>query len=76
MAKWYVMKKTFNVDEALLREARAACGATTDTDTIRLGLEALVRHEAYQRLRAFRGSEPGAQDVPRRREKPLAQMGK
>jgi len=64
-------KKTFNVDETLLREAKAACAAGTDTETIRLGLEALVRHEAYQRLRAFRGSEPGAQDVPRRREKPL-----
>jgi Bacterial antitoxin of type II TA system, VapB len=64
------LKKTFNVDGKLLKEARAACGATTDTDTIRLGLEALVRHEAYQRLRAFIGSEPDAQEVPRRRERP------
>ena len=53
------MKKTFHVDDELLREARAACGATTDTDTIRLGLESLIRHAAYQRLRALRGSEPG-----------------
>jgi hypothetical protein len=60
------MKKTFNVDEALLKEARAACAANTDTETIRLGLEALVRHAAYQRLRALRGSEPCAHDVPRR----------
>ena len=66
------MKKTFNVDEKLLREAKAACAATTDTETIRLGLEALVRHAAYQRLKAFRGTEPDAQDVPRRREKPMA----
>ena len=63
------MKKTFHVDDALLQEARAACGATTDTDTIRLGLEALIRHAAYQRLRALRGSEPGARDVRRRRER-------
>jgi predicted nucleic acid-binding protein len=35
-----------------------------------MGLEAVVRQAAYQRLRAFRGSEPNAQDVPRRREKP------
>jgi hypothetical protein len=63
------MKKTLNVDDKLLREARIASGATTDTDTIRLGLEALVRHAAYQRLRAMRGSEPKAQDVPRRRER-------
>jgi hypothetical protein len=66
------MKKTLNVDENLLREARAACGAATDTETIRLGLEALVRHAAYQRLRRLRGSEPDARDVPRRREPPKA----
>jgi Arc/MetJ family transcription regulator len=70
---WYgtfvCMKKTLHIDERLLREARSACGAATDTDTVRLGLEALVRHSAYERLRALRGSEPGARDVPRRREK-------
>jgi Arc/MetJ family transcription regulator len=64
------MKKTFNLDDNLLREARAACGATSDTETVRLGLETLVRHAAYERLRALIGSEPNAQDVPRRREKP------
>ena len=64
------MKKTFNVDDQLFQEAKAACGAKTDTDTVRLGLEALVRHAAYQRLRTLLGSEPLARDVPRRREKP------
>ena len=69
------MKKTLNVDDKLLREARSACGATTDTDTVRLGLEALVRHAAYERLRAFRGTEPDARDVPRRREIPATERG-
>jgi hypothetical protein len=64
------MKKTLEIDAELLKEARAACGASTDTETIRLGLEALVRHAAYQRLRALIGSEPDARDVPRLREKP------
>jgi hypothetical protein len=64
------MKKTLHIDEALLRSAKAAAGAKTDTDTVRLGLEALVRHAAYQRLRALRGSEPGAREVPRRRPRP------
>lgn len=63
------MKKTFNVDEKLFREAKAACGAQTETETVRLGLEALIRHAAYQRLRTLLGTEPGAQDVPRRKEK-------
>jgi Arc/MetJ family transcription regulator len=64
------MKKTFNVDDKLFKEARVACGATTDTETVRLGLEALVRHAAYERLRALRDAEPRARDVPRRRETP------
>lgn len=61
------MKKTLNVDEKLLRDAKAACGVKTDTETIRLGLEELVRHAAYQRLRELGGTMPGLRDVPRRR---------
>ena len=63
------MKKTLHIDEKLLSEAKLASGAATDTDTVRLGLEALVRHAAYERLRALRGSEPKAKDIPRRRER-------
>lgn len=63
------MKKTLHIDEQLLRDARSATGAATDTETIRLGLEALVRRAAYERLRALRGSEPKAQDTPRRRDR-------
>lgn len=66
------MKKTLNIDGQLFEQAKAACGATTDTETVRLGLESLVRHAAYQRLRALLGTEPDAQDVPRRRENPAA----
>lgn len=62
------MKKTLHIDDSLLREARAASGAATDTETVRLGLEALVRQAAYRRLRALRGSESRAADVRRRRE--------
>jgi Arc/MetJ family transcription regulator len=69
------MKKTFNLDDKLFQEAKVACGATTDTQTVRLGLEALVRHAAYERLRALRGGEPHARDVPRRRERPKMKRG-
>ncbi len=64
------MKKTLNIDDDIFREAKVACGAATDTETVRLGLQALVRHGAYERLRALLGSEPKAQDVLRHREKP------
>ena len=66
------MKKTFNVDDALLKEAKVASGARTDTETLRFGLEALVRQAAYERLRGLLGSEPHARDVPRRRERASA----
>lgn len=61
------MKKTLHIDEVTLRDARKACGAPTDTETVRLGLEALIRRAAYERLRKLRGSERGAADVPRRK---------
>ena len=76
MAVSSVMKKTLHIDDRLLADAKVACQARTDTDTIRLGLEALVRHAAQQRLRALRGTEPGAVDVPRRREGPKAKRAK
>ena len=62
------MKKTLHIDESLLAEARAATGACSDTETVRRGLEAVVRDAAYQRLRALRGKEPRAADVRRRRD--------
>jgi hypothetical protein len=62
------MKKTLHIDESLLRDARSVSGARSDTDTVRLGLEALVRQAAYERLRALRGKEPRSTDVRRRRE--------
>jgi hypothetical protein len=60
------MKKTLNIDEKTLQQAKVACGVSTDTETVRLGLEALIRHAAYQRLRRLRGSEKKVVDVPRR----------
>src|SRR5262245_8202930 len=63
MARFVCMKKTF--DDGLLRAARKASGAKTDTETIRLGLEGLVRRAAVERLLRLRGSEPDARDVPR-----------
>lgn len=64
------MKKTLNIDEDLLARAKLAVGAQTDTDTVRLGLEALVRKAAYARLARLGGSEPLAKDVRRPREAP------
>jgi Arc/MetJ family transcription regulator len=67
--KTCLMKKTLHIDEELLAQARVASNASTDTETVRLGLEALIRSAAYQRMRSLLGSEKGPiKDVPRRRE--------
>ena len=67
MVESYGMKKTLHIDDALLKEARSAARANTDTEVVRRGLEALVRQAAYDRLSALRGKEDRATDVPRRR---------
>jgi Arc/MetJ family transcription regulator len=72
MVESYGMKKTLHIDDGLLREARSASGARSDTETVRLGLEALLREAAYARLRALRGKQPRATDVARRRERGAA----
>lgn len=59
------MKKAIHVDDQLLREAKLACGASTDTETIRLGLETLVRRAAYERLRTLRETERHTRNVLR-----------
>jgi hypothetical protein len=66
------LKKTFNVDPKLLKQAREACGAKTDTDAIRQGLEMLVLRAANLRLAALIGTEKNLGDVPRRREEPAS----
>jgi hypothetical protein len=60
------MKKALHINETLLREARSAHGAKSDTGAVRLGPEALVRQAAYERLRALRATEPKATNTPRR----------
>lgn len=71
------MKKTLNIDDDLLRRAREASGAATDTETVRLGLKAMLQKAAYERLAVLKGTQPGAsKDVPRRREPPVNKAGR
>src|SRR5215468_152835 len=58
-------------EDSWRRRMASSCGAATGTQTIRLGLQTLVRDAAYERLRSLRGTEPHAREAPRRREKPL-----
>jgi hypothetical protein len=62
------MKKSISVDLQLLKKARKACGARTHAEVVQQALEAMIRHDAYQKIRAFRGAESKLNPTPRRRE--------
>ncbi|HEX4084719.1 MAG TPA: type II toxin-antitoxin system VapB family antitoxin [Chthoniobacteraceae bacterium] len=61
------MRTTLNIDDALLKQAGEYTGETEKTALVRMGLEALIEREAYNRLAALGGSMPDFQVPPRRR---------
>lgn len=62
------MRTTLNLDDELLDAAQEATGEAEKTKVIHLGLQALVRQKAAERLAALGGSAPKATPAPRRRE--------
>ncbi|MBA3609011.1 MAG: type II toxin-antitoxin system VapB family antitoxin [Chthoniobacterales bacterium] len=62
------MRTTLNLDGTLLNAALKATGEQEKTKVIHLGLEALIRQKAAQRLAALGGSAPKASAAPRLRE--------
>jgi hypothetical protein len=62
-------KTTMYLDAAELEEAKAELGASSDAETVRLALQAVLRMAASKRMKTFAGTETGPlMDVPRRRE--------
>jgi Arc/MetJ family transcription regulator len=61
------MKTTLNIDDAILEKASQLTGIKEKTTLVRMGLEALVSHQSARRLAALGGSEPSAEQIPRRR---------
>jgi Arc/MetJ family transcription regulator len=64
------MRTTINVDDALLAEAQWITGERERTALIREGLKALIERESARRLARLGGSDPAAQQIPRRRPRP------
>ena len=51
-------RKTLDLDQPLLDEARRVLGAPTETDTVRLALERVVRNRHFaDRIRSLGGLE-------------------
>jgi Arc/MetJ family transcription regulator len=61
------MRTTLNIDDDLLKRAKALTGIQEKTALVRAGLEALVAREAARRLARLGGTQPKLADIPRRR---------
>ncbi|PWJ27472.1 VapB protein of antitoxin of type II toxin-antitoxin system [Branchiibius hedensis] len=61
------MRTNIDIDDELLAKAQAATGATTKKETVRLGLELLVRLDQQKALRSLRGALDWDDDLERMR---------
>jgi Arc/MetJ family transcription regulator len=61
------MRTTLNIDDELYATASEYTGIKEKTALVRLALEKLVQHEAYERLAALGGTIPDLDVPPRRR---------
>lgn len=64
------MRTTLNIDDDLYASASAYTGVKEKTTLVRLALEHLIRHQAYERLAALGGTMPELKTPARRRSKP------
>jgi len=62
-----IMRTTVNLDDDLLEQAKALSGINERTTLLRQGLKALVERESARRLARLGGSEPGLDEIPRRK---------
>jgi Arc/MetJ family transcription regulator len=63
-------RTTINLDDALLEEAERITGMSERTALVREGLKALIERESARRLAHLAGTEPGLEDISRRRSDP------
>ncbi|MEQ1602507.1 MAG: type II toxin-antitoxin system VapB family antitoxin [Methylophilaceae bacterium] len=68
------MRTTVTIDDALYEKALEMADPNMDkSDIFREAIKTFVRIQAAKRLAALGGTMPEIQDVPRRREEPIAQ---
>ena len=61
------MRTTLNIDDHLIKRAAQFTGVQEKTQLVRLGLEALISHEAAKRLARLGESDAHLKDIRRRR---------
>lgn len=61
------MRTTIALDDELVATAQKLSGVTEKAALVREALKALIARESARRLILLGGTEPGLQDIPRRR---------
>lgn len=61
------MRTTLALDDDLLAKAQEYTGLHEKSALVREALKALIQREAARRLAALGGSNPGMEEIPRRR---------
>ena len=64
------MRTTLALDDDLLLEAQRLTGIGEKTALVREALRALLERESARRLARLAGTEPGLNEIPRRRATP------
>jgi Arc/MetJ family transcription regulator len=64
------MRTTLNIDDDLYASASEHTGVKEKTALVRLALQNLIEHKAYERLAALGGTMPKLKTPRRRRAKP------
>lgn len=68
------MRTTVTIDDALYEKALEMADPDMDkSDIFREAMKTFVRVQAAKRVAALGGTAPDMQDIPRRREQPVAQ---
>ena len=65
--RYFSMRTTLNIDDALLQQAETLTGLTEKTALVREGLRALIERETARRLAKLGGSDTTAKAPSRRR---------
>lgn len=61
------MRTTLNIEDKLIDKASKLTGVKEKTSLVKMGLEALIRHESSRGLAKFEGTEKRLRAIRRRR---------
>jgi len=64
------MRTTIAIDDDLIAKAQSYTGLKEKSALLKEALHALIQRESAKRLALLGGSQPGLEDIPRRRSEP------